>query len=163
MKPATLVTIVQRALATAVVPFTLVACCGGVDDPDDQLQVEVAGPTEQSIEGAPESLCGANVVARDTDGAEIPLEETVVENSDGSARCVYRGTVDPEVSYTIEARHTELGMVAYDGFGDSNPSCSTRTDPDDTDNRLVLEQMQRAPAPSGPLTPLQDVPLPERQ
>ena len=59
----------------------------------------------------------------------------------GSSRCVYVGTVDPAKLYTVEVQRE--GKIAVADFAESNPACSVATDPNDTDNVLLLRD--RAP------------------
>lgn len=130
----------QSLAVVVVAPFVVVACCSDVKDPDDQLQVEVEEAVASDAEddaAVTENRCDAEVVAKDEDGAEVVLEEAVRENSDGSTRCVYVGTVDPRRFYTVEVRREDkVGFIAY---AESNPACSVATDPNDTDGNVLLE------------------------
>ena len=130
----TLATSLKTLLATVAVPFFAVACCSGVENPDDQLLIEIQDEPALSTPDAPKNLCGANVVA-DTDGEQIELEEVALDNSDGTTRCAYRGTVNPDVRYVIRVSKDDR-VVTLDA--ESNPACSTATDPDDTDGTVAL-------------------------
>lgn len=134
----------QNTLASVVTPFIAVACCGLSDfTPDDNLVVEIEVAAEQSLEpgasgddvAAPEALCGAQVVAIDDDGNEVPLTE---ENVDG--RCRYRGQVDGDESYTVKATHPDLPELVAEGPAQSNPACNKATAAEDTDSTLVLSE-----------------------
>jgi hypothetical protein len=135
----------HNTLATLVTPFIAVACCGlGNFERDENLLVELKAPVEQSVDpdapaneedaAPPETLCGAQVVATDTDGDEIPLTEEVVDG-----RCRYRGQVNPFETYTIKATHPDFPeLAAEDASGSSNPACNEATAPDETDSTLEL-------------------------
>ena len=127
------------AAAFVAVPFVAVACCSDIENPDDQLTIEVQEPTEavdENGEAAGENRCDADVIARADDGEEVVLEEQVRDNSDGSDRCVYVGTVSPHKLYTVEVQRE--GKVGFAVNAESNPGCSVATDPADTDNVLSL-------------------------
>lgn len=127
-------------VVAVAVPFVAVACCSDVKDPDDQLTVEV---DEEAASGGDEvqteNRCDAEVIAYDEDGGEVALEEAVRDNSDGSTRCVYIATVDPAKLYTVEVRKD--GKVGFAAYAESNPACSVRTDPADTDNNILLRDL----------------------
>lgn len=138
----------RTTFATAVLGATAAACCAGVSDPDTQLQVELTEDAEvEAAEGeaAQARVCGAEVIAVNGD-ERIPLDEVALD--DGG--CVYRAEgVDPEVVYDIEASHPELGNG--NDATTSNPSCSSRTDPDTTDIAFNLravsgEQLEELPS-----------------
>lgn len=130
----TLATSLKTLLATVAVPFFAVACCSDIENPDDQLLIEIQDEPALSTTEAPENLCGATVVAN-ADGEEIALEEVALDNSDGTTRCAYRGTVNPNASYSIVVSKDDR-VVALDA--ESNPACSVATDPDDTDGTAAL-------------------------
>ncbi len=137
---------IKSLLVVVAVPFVVVACCSGVEDPDDQLTVEVDEATASGADDVQtENRCDADVVARDEDGAEFALAEDVRDNSDGSTRCVYVGTVDPAKLYTVEVKRGEqVGTIVN---AESNPACSVRTDSADTDGNVLLQD----PAPQAKL------------
>jgi hypothetical protein len=134
----------RNTLASVVTPFIAVACCGLSDfTPDDNLVIQIDAPAEQSLEpgasgddvAAAEALCGAQVVAIDDDGNEVPLTE---ENVDG--RCRYRAQVDGDESYTVKATHPDLPELVAEGPAQSNPACNQATAAEDTDSTLVLSE-----------------------
>lgn len=124
-----------KGLALAAAPFVVVGCCSGVEDPDDQLLVEItdeAPALEQSSDApALTNVCGADVIAKDEAGTEIAMTEVVLPNADGSSRCGYIATVDPGLDYSVVARKDD--RVAELPYATSNPACSVKTDPADTD------------------------------
>lgn len=134
----------RNTLASVVTPFIAVACCGLSDfTPDDNLIVQIDAPAEQSLEpgasgddvAAAEALCGAQVVAIDDDGNEIPLTE---ENVDG--HCRYSARVDGRESYNVKATHPDLPELVAEGSAKSNPACNQATAAEDTDSTLVLAE-----------------------
>lgn len=132
----------KSLFVVVAVPFVAVACCSDIEDPDDQLMIEVADTAdgEAGETGTSPAACDATAVARDDDGEEIALEPQVRENSDGSERCVYVGTVTPLRLYTVEIhRGDKVGVVEN---ATSNPGCSVATDPNDTDDVALLQAPQ---------------------
>jgi hypothetical protein len=142
MKMSRLSTTLQLLVATTALPFVAIACCNPPANPDEVLQVEVTAPDPQDVSvaepGQGENLCGATVVATSADGEEIPLAEEKVQAEDGSERCAYRATVDPNEIYTVSIVHPERELQGVIDYGVSNSSCSSRTDPAATDNFLTL-------------------------
>lgn len=131
----------SKILVVVAAPFAIVACCTGVENPDDQLQIEVTDePAADEAEGAeaalPQNACGADVVAIDEEGNAIALEERVQQDSTGADRCVYVGTVDPAAVYRIEVQRE--GKLAIAEGMVSNPACSVATDPAADDGALTL-------------------------
>jgi hypothetical protein len=146
----------SKILVVVAAPFAIVACCTGVENPDDQLQIEVTDePAADAALGedaeAPlaQNVCGADVVAIDEEGNAIALEERVQQDSTGADRCVYVGTVDPAAVYRIEVQR-EGKLAIADGMV-SNPACSIATDPADDDGALTL--VEPAPVARLAITP----------